>query len=163
MFCLDRRLPKDWLSRERGSLLYKDYGVLVGNWLPLGYNPSGTLGSCPIELLRNIEGTRTNVQMDYHWQDSHLSVSLEDHDIWFNWSINSSLAKPKITCCSQYQYLQDRNCAETSKIAARLKIRTNIPFQFSLCYNQKNELKSKSFKILHKAPIVRTFLWYSLT
>ena len=67
MFRLDRRLSKDWLSREGGSLLYEDYGgklheggvtslmvtsgggygVLVGNWLPLGYNPSGTPGYLP--------------------------------------------------------------------------------------------------------------------
>ena len=66
MFRLDRRLPKDYLGK-RGSLLYEDcggkpceggvtslmvisgggYGVLAGNWLPLGYNPGGTLGIDP--------------------------------------------------------------------------------------------------------------------
>ena len=49
------------------------------------------------------------------------------------------------------------------KIAVHLKIRTHLPFQFSLCYYHKNEKKSKPSKILHKAPIVHTFLWYSLT
>ena len=45
--------------------------------------------------------------------------------------LNSSHAEPKITCCTQCQYLQNRNCAEMSKIAARLKIGTHLPFQFS--------------------------------
>ena len=76
---------------------------------------------------------------------------------------NSSRAEPKITQCTQCQYLQNRNCAETSKIAAHLKIRTHLPFQFSLCYYHKNEIISKPSKILHKAPIVCTFLWYSMT
>ena len=78
-------------------------------------------------------------------------------------AINSSRAEPKITLCTQCQYLENRNCAETSKIAARLKIGTHLPFQFSLCYYHKNEINSKPSKILHKAPIVRTFLWYSMT
>ena len=77
--------------------------------------------------------------------------------------INSSRAEPKISLCTQCQYLQNRNCAEMSKIATRLKIGTHLPFQFSLCYYHKNEIKSKPSKILHKAPIVRTFLWYSST
>ena len=77
--------------------------------------------------------------------------------------LNSSRTEPKMTHCTQCQYLQNRNCAETSKIAAYLKIRTNLPFQFSLCYYHTNEIKSKPSKILHKAPIVHTFLWYSLT
>ena len=57
------------------------YGVLVGNWLPLGYNPIGTLGICPSELPRSRERTRANGWMDDCQQDSHLSVSPEDHDI----------------------------------------------------------------------------------
>ena len=77
--------------------------------------------------------------------------------------VNSSRAEPKITQCTQCQYLQNHNCAETSKIAAHLKIGTHLPFQFSLCYYHKNEIISKPSKILHKAPIVRTFLWYSTT
>ena len=77
--------------------------------------------------------------------------------------LNSSRAEPKITLCTQCQYLQNRSCAEMSKIAARLKIGTHLPFQFSLCYYHKNEIKSKPSKILHKAPIVCTFLWYAST
>ena len=67
-------------------------------------------------------------------------------------NLNSSSAEPKITRCTQCQYLQNRNCAELSKIAARLKIRTHLPFQFCVCYYHKNEIKSKPSKILHKAP-----------
>ena len=66
MFRLDRRLPKDWLSREEGGFtrgLWRktmwggvtslmatsgdSYGFLVGNWLLLGQNPGGTLGINP--------------------------------------------------------------------------------------------------------------------
>ena len=58
---------------------------------------------------------------------------------------------------------KNHNCAEMPKIAVHLKIGTHLPFQFSLCYYHKNEKKSKPSKILHKAPIVHTFLWYSST
>ena len=56
------------------------YRVLVGNWLPLGYNPGGTPDICPSELPRSREGTRANGWTDDHHQDSHSSVSLEDCD-----------------------------------------------------------------------------------
>ena len=56
------------------------YGVLAGNWLPLGYNPSGTLGICPSELPRNREGTRADRWTDDCRQDGHSSVSPEDRD-----------------------------------------------------------------------------------
>ena len=55
------------------------YGVLVGNWLPLGYNSSGTPGICPSELLRSRGGTRADGWTDDHHQDGHSSVSPEDH------------------------------------------------------------------------------------
>ena len=58
------------------------YWVLVGNWLPLGYKPGGKLGSCPNELPRNREGTRTDRWMDDHQQDSHSSISPEDRDTY---------------------------------------------------------------------------------
>ena len=86
------------------------------------------------------------------------------HDnIYLPSCINSSRPEPKITHCTQCQYLQNRNCAEMSKIATHLKIGTHLPFQFSLCYYHKNEIISKPSKILHKARIVCTFLWYSMT
>ena len=47
------------------------YGVLAGNWLPLGYNPSGTPGICPSELPGNREGTRADRWTDDCQQDSH--------------------------------------------------------------------------------------------
>ena len=31
----------------RGECGGGGYGILVGNWLPLGYNPGGTLGINP--------------------------------------------------------------------------------------------------------------------
>ena len=100
MFCLDRCLPKDWLSREEGVTFIRGlwwetaWGgcditngdiwwllwVLAGNWLPLGCNPGGTPDIYPSELLRNREGTRANGWMDDHWPDGHSSVSPEDHD-----------------------------------------------------------------------------------
>ena len=57
------------------------YGVLVGNWLLLGYNPCGIPGICPSELPKNREGTRAGRWTDDHRQDSHSSVSPEDRDI----------------------------------------------------------------------------------
>ena len=58
------------------------YGVLVGNWLPLGYNPGGTLGICPSELPRSREGTRVDGWTDGRQQDGHSSVSAEDRDTY---------------------------------------------------------------------------------
>ena len=55
------------------------YGVLAGNWLPLGYNPGGTQGICPSKLPRSREGTRADGWMDDHRQDGHSLVSPEDH------------------------------------------------------------------------------------
>ena len=42
------------------------YGVLAGNWLLLGCNPSGTPGICPSKLPRSREGTRADRWMDGH-------------------------------------------------------------------------------------------------
>ena len=67
------------------------YGVLAGNWLMLGCNPSGTPGICLSELPRSREGTRANGWMDDHRQDGHSSVSPEDCDIWLNLHIFNNI------------------------------------------------------------------------
>ena len=66
----------------------------------------------------------------------HLCVGVSVQIISFE-PLNSSCAEPKITQCTQCQYLQNCNCAEMSKIAAHLKIGTHLPFNLVYVLSQK--------------------------
>ena len=84
------------------------YGVLVGNWLPLGYNLGGTPGICPSKFPRNREGTRADGWTDDRRQDGHSSVSPENRDTQMGIRARARPCNKAImpTCNARYKCLQ---------------------------------------------------------